>query len=177
MQLHSLDDLKLLAQGSGATGEGLYSSVYAMPVPNLVLKVGRSLTDGWLAYAAWCMTHPDPEPWMPRIHTLHVDVNAREVYAVMERLEPIEHRNAPDVVSSVRMIRDGSRPTTVAIDILRAVADGMGLSDNEWVDAHDHNWMMRGDELVLTDPLACLYGFCVLGYVRSRVGTNITVEG
>jgi hypothetical protein len=141
-----------------SSGSGLYSEVFDGPIPGTVIKHGKDLEgDAWVIWAAYCMSYGQPDPFMPVIHALHIDCENLEFWAVMEKLEPTEgvYDERPRWSGTTN-----STPRCIPSDIVsafkfhwRELHKAMGHDRAFYLDAHAENWMWRGDQLVLTDPL------------------------
>lgn len=166
-------------------GTGHYASVYKGALPNTVLREGSNLKDGWLIWAAYCMSRRTPAPYMPKVIALHIDEDAGRFWALIEELTDQEHgqyafrwtggtpyyatlnitKNRPECLPSPSIRRSFS-----AFWYKIATFYGQGRHF-AYVDAHMFNWMKRGDQIVLTDPLSnCEVD--PLEYVRSVAGRN-----
>jgi len=149
-----------LCHGSGANGA--FSTVYEGPIPNTVVKVGRTNEDGWLFWAAYVMTLQNPEPWMPRILALHIDERTDSFQAILEALTPTQCPNRPSCCGGFPIVINGNRamqnvPVVEASSVrmhLEAIQRITDKAEPFRFDAHVLNWMMRGDQIVLTDPFA-----------------------
>jgi hypothetical protein len=150
-----------LCHGSGS--EGAFSTVYEGPIPNTVVKVGRTTDDGWLFWAAYVMTLQNPEPWMPRILALHIDERTDNFQAILEALTPTQCPNRPSCCGGFPDVINGKKAYVQNVPVVEASSVRMHLeaiqritdeAEPFYFDAHVHNWMMRGDQIVLTDPFA-----------------------
>jgi len=149
-----------LCHGSGSNGH--FSRVYEGPIPNTVVKVGRTNDDGWLFWAAYVMTFQNPTPYMPRILALHIDERTNSFQAILEALTPTQRPGLPsccgefpDVISGVKAMQNV--PAVVALSVrmhLEAIQRITSDLAPFFFDAHVLNWMMRDDQIVLTDPFS-----------------------
>ena len=149
-----------ICHGSGSNG--LFSTVYEGPIPNTVVKVGCTTDDGWLFWAAYVMTLQNPAPWMPRILALHIDERTDSFQAIIEALTPTQCPDRPscsgefpDVISGFVAMQNV--PAVVALSVrmhLEAIQRITSDLAPFFFDAHVLNWMMRDDQIVLTDPFA-----------------------
>ena len=150
-----------LCHGSGANGA--FSTVYEGPIPNTVVKVGRTNEDGWLFWAAYVMTLQNPEPWMPRILALHIDERTDSFQAILEALTPTQFPNMPSCCGGFPDVINGKKAYVQNVPVVEASSVRMHLEAIQRItdkaepfcfDAHVLNWMMRGNQIVLTDPFA-----------------------
>ena len=150
-----------LCHGSGANG--FFSTVYEGPIPNTVVKGGRTNEDGWLFWAAYVMTLQNPEPWMPRILALHIDERTDSFQAILEALTPTQFPNMPSCCGGFPDVINGKKAYVQNVPVVEASSVRMHLeaiqritdeAEPFYFDAHVLNWMMRGDQIVLTDPFA-----------------------
>jgi len=149
-----------LCHGSGSNG--FFSTVYEGPIPNTVVKVGRTNDDGWLFWAAYVMALQNPEPWIPRILALHIDEWANSFQAILEALTPTQCHDRPSCCGEfpgvISGVRDMQNVPAVVASSVRMHLEAIQRITNEakpfFFDAHLHNWMMRDDQIVLTDPFS-----------------------
>jgi len=149
-----------LCHGSGS--EGAFSTVYEGPIPNTVVKVGRTNEDGWLFWAAYVMTLQNPEPWMPRILALHIDERADSFQAIIEALTPTQWPGLPSCCGTFPDVINGNKAMqnvpVVEASSVRMHLEAIQRITDDWepffFDAHVHNWMMRDNQIILTDPLS-----------------------
>jgi len=147
-----------LCHGSGSNGA--FSTVYEGPIPNTVVKVGRTTDDGWLFWAAYVMTLQNPAPWMPRILALHIDERTYSFQALIEALTPTQCHDQPSCCGEFPEVISGNKamqnvPAVEASSIRMHLAEIQRITDEAEpfdFDAHVCNWMMRDDQIVLTDP-------------------------
>lgn len=146
-----------------ASGGGFYSTVYAGKLPGTVVKHGGDLRDGWLLWAAYCMSRPRPSKHLPRILALHVDLDREKFFALIEKLEennrPTRLRGGSVYQITTKPTSPGERPPNTAVAALRGackwIAGFYNNDDFASLDCHIHNWMRREDgTVVLTDPFS-----------------------
>lgn len=170
-----------MTQGMAKLGGGLYAKTYGNSETPFVVKVGRMTDRGYRAYLSVMQELGIQNPYLPRILdvTYFTGENAygeKDVYfsffAVrMEKLERGDYNYA--------WSEEGDSPFAQACRIIRAAADDR-LSllkadsvleeaiaviqlardrvyrdhENVSFDLHCGNVMLRGEQLVITDPLA-----------------------
>lgn len=136
-------------------GVGYYSAVFESNVdPNIVYKVGRTLKDPFLDYIS--MPRLKHNPHFPRVLSLHKDYDNYWYMATIEALTPIpEHKKtlAKTVRDSVHSLDKVSLPEQLK-QLLNEVVLFAENDDSVSIDLHSGNIMMRGNTLVITDPLA-----------------------
>ena len=155
-----LEDL-FAQHGLDLLGHADTAFVFARPEsPDLVVKVGVDVADGWPAWAVWCATQASPH--LPRIRScswVH-DPAGRPVLfvGVLERLRPTstaKHWLRQDLAFKRDPLAlaerlEAERPSIAAM--LRAAC--AAFPQGHW-DMGAANWMERADgTLVLTDPLS-----------------------
>jgi len=141
------------------TGSGSYAHVYKGTTPGTVVKRGVNASrDCWLYWAGYCLSHPSPYPWMPRIHAVHVDFRSNTFLAVMEELTRIDHVSRTGFMHlmdyhDIDGVDFGTELEQVMWDITGRREDQKPF----WFDGHRHNWMCRpsDNQVVLTDPFHC----------------------
>lgn len=170
------------AQGKyKAIGSGAYGVVYGSKDSKVVYKVGDTSDNvGYLAYIKVLSKQKKHNPFLPKVYGVRFikDADGDEVFVVaMERLEPLK-RGMSDICDwfedeLVENDRWGSdtnkveaalgvkkivpKPLTEALEVLRK-AHNESNSGRRWDcadwDLHSGNFMMRGRQIVVTDPLA-----------------------
>lgn len=159
---------RLLADGWQRFGmPSSWGCVFAHPdKPDMVHKVAFAPNkDGWVAYAKWlvCGDGDNLNPHFPRISNL--DDHGKFVVADIERLEELnlmknmrvqsEYSAASDAAvvpknSTASVILQG-----MSLDLANAIMDLRQEFFGKWtMDVHSGNFMLRGETLVLTDPLS-----------------------
>ncbi len=140
-------------------GCGYYAAVFESNVdPNLVYKIGRTLSDPFLEYATNSALKQNPH--YPRIYDLYTDVDNDWYLVKMEALVPLpEHKYsfATKVSSFAReeiIDTDISPEMNQLIDEIKRMSK---LDDSVNIDLDRGNIMMRGVTPVITDPLAEYY--------------------
>jgi hypothetical protein len=156
-------------------GVGDQAAIYGYPGrDDLVVRVSHS-ADGWFAYATGASLdgelgrHPDGQssPHVPRHHGLCClavgddPLQDHRWVAITERLQPCK-KNHPLVLSAQRVLGPWEYGEATSADrslLERAVPGLLELADaweGRLYDFHAANWMMRGDTLVLNDPIAVM---------------------
>lgn len=131
--------------------------------PGVVVKVSQ-MSDGYLAFATYAKVNP--APCFPTVYECGYDNSASVCITVMEKLDcTANYAGCHDyqfLADDLRQVWKGTRrvsPLTEAWQYwpqLQAMAEFFG--DSVGYDLHGSNWMMRGGQLVLTDPFAGTYG-------------------
>lgn len=163
--LHS-DDMWSARQEIGLRelGSGYFSSVFE-GFGGLVIKVGREL-DGGYVYALWAQSKVG-HPGVPQIEAVQ-RVGSHGYVVVMERLVPAQSNDwgglkqeANDQYSAACTAKyrepDGEYkdcPAAHVMGELRRFMKWAAQDDSPYFDLHPGNVMLRGDTLVVTDPLA-----------------------
>lgn len=141
--------------GLDRMGQGNFSTVYAL-TDKVVMKVTNRENDhGYRAYADYC-SRKTSNPYLPRIY-YRTKVRDQDVY-ILERLEKVRdysptHRFADELQTLFGFARDGyiRFPDEKLHELVEEFgAENMG-------DLTARNCMMRGDQLVITDPCANVY--------------------
>lgn len=166
-------------------GSGYFSHVYEVDA-STVVKTGRSLDGGYVyAMWALQNQHLEGVPRIYAVQKVACRYTyTKETYygyvVVMERLEElstsnrgdmndIEQRRQYEAVQAARYGDDNSCPAATALVRLRHDLNqqiqagrttrggaGYGVVDTQYFDIHNGNVMMRGDVMVLTDPIATI---------------------
>ena len=157
-------------------GKGSYGRVYATQKSTVVYKVGNYLdNDGYLAYIEILEKQKKHNVYTPVIHSVHVyhTTTNRDSYTatdyfvvVMERLKPIRDKD----YDAWRWLRAWSQAdskipkyTSLGIEIIipkdlikimKSLQKALNTIDGICLDVHDENVMMRGEQMVIIDPLA-----------------------
>lgn len=129
-------------------------------LPDLVAKIAyRAHDDGWVPFARHVMANPSPV--FPEIYELedHGDF----VVATMERLAPLDYSNdalwSTYCTASSAVETEGDYWEREKASLPEALANGLQLVRDrfmsEWqLDLHSGNFMVRGSDLVVIDPLS-----------------------
>ncbi|BAG70365.1 protein kinase; inhibitor of host transcription; positively regulates RNaseIII; negatively on RNaseE [Ralstonia phage RSB1] len=147
-------------------GSGYFSSVFE-GFGGLVIKVGREL-DGGYVYALWAQSKVG-HPGVPQIEAVQ-RVGSHGYVVVMERLapanpgsdyirgEPSDQYDAACQAKYKEMADISGEyadcPAAHAVGELRRFMKWAAQDDSPYFDLHPGNVMLRGDTLVVTDPLA-----------------------
>lgn len=164
-------------------GCGAYSTVFSIPGTPTVIKMNHASGDSWPVYAEYSMGLGDINPMLPRIYEIHKNLDNNMVIAVVERLEPARITKSIGMWNVIKAIhRDMQRGKVTkrglrnsALSYMRIMFDidakghyspinlakiviwltGKIMEDYSTIDAdfHSGNWMMRGKQLVLNDPI------------------------
>lgn len=163
---------RLRTCGFKKIGAGCYASVYGAPGADHVYKVGDLHdNEGYLAYLK--VVHRNGKnPFFPRIHALQYvtgrDMDGDVFVVKMERLKPLTNREVYamddiagvmvdlqdtqsklDTIHGLGMIRVDRTFREAIIAIARAARRNFSH-----LDLHGGNFMRRGSQLVITDPLS-----------------------
>jgi len=152
----------LLADGWQQIGDSsCYGVVFRHPDrPERVHKVAyRAHEDGWVAFAKYALANPNPH--FPAI--LSFEEKGSFAVADIETLEemPYGTHHSSDSEDVARAVRSNSSEraksilSRFSVEMAQAVEAIRENFTEEWkVDLHSGNFMLRGDILVLTDPLS-----------------------
>lgn len=165
--IHSNGRLKLL-------GTGGYANVWGSKRSNIVYKVGKwEHYDGYMAYIKMLHKHCVENPYLPKIYGMRVYSNSKESYYViaMEKLKklPYSMRHIVDAFEEVwetwtynERVHEGRKMLGIKMAVvypkgmkeaLDVVRDAKKSSRLIGYDVHDGNFMLRGKQVVITDPL------------------------
>ena len=132
-------------------GYGFFANVYATPCGRFALKLARGGTKtGYDSYARFAAANPS-NPYLPTVY-----IHTRTDFGMMtllERLTPLTDALHPECVDIQKRLK---------ADVLDCKNTDTALSTvlmhlhplHERLDLHPSNFMARGDQLVITDPLA-----------------------
>lgn len=151
-------------------GEGCWGTVFEHPTDkNIVVKVFDREDNAYFAYLKWAVENQS-NVYAPKIYSAHESDSIGIVF--MERLEPLgpkQFKNFSEThfkldtlrrsyVSSATLM-DNTLLSTVAYkespdfrSLLRFLMD-VARDGRYVVDLHDGNAMMRGNQVVVTDPI------------------------
>lgn len=164
-------------------GQGSFSTVFHIPGSDDVIKMNHNPDDHWVKYAKYARINAAINPMLPKVFELHQHPDNGMVIARMEKLDAIDYVRTigmRDVVVSLsgdlkhgQMSKRGIRNKTLkylhdkfdfgytgsysAINLAKIVVwmtNTIKANPDVRVDCHYANWMLRGRELVLNDPLA-----------------------
>lgn len=143
----------LIKRGYKILGAGCYSIVFKSKLSDSVIKIGSTLADPWLIYAETVQSINNPH--FPKVYNIHQFEHLDYYVARVERLKPIgmnftdtQYRSFIDEMLNNRPSSEASRQ---AVRILNQLLSRM---DYAKLDLHLENIMLRGETLVLSDPLA-----------------------
>lgn len=132
--------------------------------------------DATLLFYLWCMDQEDQgkwKRWMPRIHYMHIDIQKGYVYTICEELDSQPNHRIyitcylEDAAKEVKSeVNHYHKQDFAEVGIGSKEADEIGemityfrnltrdpvKGESLYFDAHDDNWMLRGEQLVLNDP-------------------------
>jgi hypothetical protein len=155
--LSALRELNNIRSGDNAT-------IYEHPTnPGLVVRAVDGNDDGWLAYAESFHRSGVKSPYAPVMHDLvHVSVygNSRW-FATVERLQPVEGEALEKAMQAAQRLMDAKEYGAFTAEDRKLLdAEQPGLIEfirqlgANMIDAHDGNWLARGETLVVNDPAA-----------------------
>lgn len=155
-------------------GSGLYGTVYGCKDRDVVYKIGEVGTnDGYLAYISAMSELKQHNPFLPKIYGVRFikDKRGREYFVVaMERLTALraheydcaEFLKEMTIYGSDTVVGSAAKKIGIkvnvpkelvqAIKVVRRAKELAGRS--VYWDMHYGNFMMRGKQIVITDPLA-----------------------
>jgi hypothetical protein len=171
---------RLLESGVGVVDWGFYSQVFQHPtLDNIVVKVFTNNDQPYWRYVKWCVKHQH-NPFVPQILDVVKVKCPRQSYGIvfLEKLKPI--RKAPQLVKLLASTINFTNRELKLLDryfaehsmirifslIERVVKRGKASDDFTQVwqqierqgsskfDLHHGNAMLRGHQLVITDPVS-----------------------
>lgn len=151
-------------------GNGCYGDVFAAKGSDIVYKIGDATNnDGYLAYVNVLSKQRTHNKFTPKIYGVRIyELNADEKYFVvaMERLSEIKHYHYKlvdwfasmfmndkffDIMLSRELgIRIPKQLKDLYLLMRKSYKSGCYI---DW-DLHEGNFMLRGDQIVIIDPLA-----------------------
>lgn len=165
---------RLQRRGFVMLGAGAFSTVLGKPGYPRVIKVGRGQPEGWIDYIMWADKAGYAGSFAPKVFSLKIhfdyrygpfqwgrELNNSWYVAVMERLDctiaavtcPGKRRIYRHMASALygdlpcKTLEDMAPGATKFCADLRAAGF-------EYFDLHDGNFMLRGNQVVCTDPLS-----------------------
>lgn len=164
-------------------GEGAYSIVCQLPGDATVIKINYANYDPWVIYAKYCRLNHARNPMLPVINELYVNPDSEMGIARMEKLSFAEINRSCGMAKLVRVLsadiqkleltKRGLRDRTLKylksmfdfgykgsysrINLAKIVVWMANVRNEHFgveADCHLNNWMVRGNELVLIDPIA-----------------------
>jgi len=151
----------LQKRGFKVLGRGHFSTVYGKEGYSRVIKVTH-YEDNWIDYALWAAKRGWAGKFAPQVYSFRKHTNEFRV-SVVERLDrtlrDLERSHAFRLVGDLVMHAD--QDNLMANLFLEELEPGLPafLGDFKKAfgcgrrDFHDGNWMVRGQKLVLTDPV------------------------
>lgn len=128
-------------------GAGFYACVFASKNPNLVYKIGKTISDPFISYIK---AFKDYNKHVPKVYDLYEDKSNDWYFATMERLKENNDNKFVDDLKENNLL-DYEIDMRGFLTELKDVA----LENKFILDLHSQNIMRRGDTLVITDPFAC----------------------
>lgn len=166
---------RVTSKGNSLIGCGSYAAVLQHGrSTDRVIKVGNNIYDPWLDYYRLVIKPNAANAYVPRTYSLHVDVSANYYICVMERLQPLHDYGVAELcehfvqghITEQEFINAAAKhfciiDANAALQILYKIrdltdyADKFAIDDSEngrVLDMHAANFMLRGEQLVITDP-------------------------
>jgi hypothetical protein len=145
---------RLVDRGYSLLGSGCYSAVFEGKNKKQAIKIGSTLADPWLIYAEQIQKLDNP--LFPRIYSLHCFEYEDYYVAITERLQVLGEDYGPDSswMNLAREIRDCTSTEPLVRQAGQLLNSLLHTIDYARLDLHHGNIMLRGDQLVLNDPLA-----------------------
>lgn len=173
----------VIEAGFNLLGQGSFSTVFHIPGEDTVIKINHSPDDQWSIYAKYARLNAQINPMLPKVYELYENPENGMVVARVEKLEAIDYVKSVgmrDVVvclsgdmrhsqmtkrgvrnKTLKYLRDkfdfGYKGSYSSINLAKIVVwmtQTINTNPEVRVDCHWANWMLRGHELVLNDPLA-----------------------
>lgn len=174
---------KLLDYGCIMFGHGEYSIVFQVPGQDTVIKLNHARCDQWVHYAQYAKSKHSVNPMLPVIHEFYQNAENGMGIARCEVLEKVwieESWGMGNVVRALssdlrrfKLSKRGIRNKTInymqkwfdlgykgdysrfnLAKIVIWIAELRNRDFDVQADFHGGNWMKRGNELVLIDPIA-----------------------
>lgn len=150
----------LILNGLEEIGNGCYATVYSAKKLDYVVKVGYKDSDPYWSYVKKVLKDKTNNPYFPKIRKAFTVYD--KYYVVMERLKPIPYNvrrmdswdssteslnNRAKLLAKRKLVsrKYGKGKLKEAIDLINS----LGYCS----DVHYNNIMLRGKQLVITDPV------------------------
>lgn len=170
--------------GFDILGVGSYSVVFQVPGEETVIKMNHYMWDKWALYAKYAKETGNINPMLPKVYELHTNPENDMVIARVEKLTPAGISNCTGMYNVIKAVngdvrrgrstKRGLRNNTLnylrvmfdidpkghysRINLAKIVIWLTGHIMEEYsdigADFHAANWMLRGNQLVLNDPIA-----------------------
>lgn len=141
-------------------GAGAYGAVYSLPGKDYVLKIFTTDDVGYMKWVEYCLAHPSK--WVPKL-SRPVTLSAHLSAVRVEPLTPITDSSMG--VSLHELINALNQPDVSGREFYNRIFPGI-LDDPDFFDIaaflnandtqkdiHSENIMLRGHQVVITDPL------------------------
>lgn len=155
-QTRAAADKLLQAAGYQRIGKGDFGAVYEKPGRNYVLKVFTVVDRGYRNFISLALAHQD-NPHFPRFSGKLIRVTPNYYAIRMEKLTPFDPQAVGDYAYAIfDYIQDGQpEPDLEPYPELRAACDLVRktLLSQYHFDHKDGSFMMRGQTIVITDPV------------------------
>jgi len=145
-----------LDKGFRLLGSGCYAVVFDSKTdPNLVYKIGSTLSDPFLVYAKLQNKFVD-NPHYPKIYSIYEDTEHDWYMVKMEALTKLPHHKYEVITRVKKFMRhyDGVVLTKPMEDLVNEISKLLEKHPEIQLDLHNENIMMRGTTPVITDPLS-----------------------
>jgi hypothetical protein len=148
---------------------GHFSTVFKRD--NAVVKIGHHeiCQDGGRLYAKWLYQYQPVNPTFPRVYT-YLESPGELVWwiAEMERLAPVpsnfgiltdpHHLRLVTAMKAILLGDEYPKDEILTVPEFEASIQAAGIIHARWpdvcADLHHANWMLRGEQPVLTDPIS-----------------------
>ena len=154
---------ELIVMGFTSHGAGCFATVFSHPDYPWVFKLFVA-DAAYVRFLNYARQHQD-NPYMPKFKGSYMKITPETYVIRMEKLSPIESEKFKDFIERVIFLTDKKSLNNPEvqddlkqveqqfpglIDILHDLAD---LPGGNIFDLHSGNFMLRGNQLVITDPL------------------------
>lgn len=169
----------LKKRGFERLGSGAYSTVFAKPGSDRVIKVTHS-ADNWIDYVQWAAHRGYAGKYAPQVYSYKQIKGSKQTFSVsvMERMDEVFHKLDDDhdykmLSGMMTFVGAGNAKAKIMLDTLapgvsQFVIDLYAEFGNDRFDLHDGNFMVRKDgSFALTDPVC---GHSKLTTTRLRAG-------
>lgn len=152
-------EYKLSKRGFKRLGSGCFSTVYHHPSSDKVIKVTRN-QDNWIEYIKWASENGYAGKFAPKVFSFK-NFNDNFSVAVMEKLDKcmtqVDRSSKHYVTYSLLGLTEGNETASSVVDLLEpGIAKFLNHFHKKWDgwDMHRENVMVKGDRIVIVDPLA-----------------------
>lgn len=132
-------------------GSGYFANVYATPCGRFALKLARGGTPtGYDGFARYALANAH-NPYLPKVY-LHLKTDFG-LMTLLERLTPLTEPLQAEYQRICDTLRGRAKADVRHNTALQTVLSHLAPFGDR-LDLHPTNFMARGDQLVITDPLA-----------------------